>query len=90
MLVGILLKLASIMIVMLSAMLNLVGKILPDVAIDALREIISAVYVLDFFFPVQTLFTVLSFMMLFEMSMLTKTMIVSIINWVRGAGELKV
>lgn len=70
--------------------LDKIGSAMPDQLNSVVQQLIAAIYVFDFIFPVDTLFIVLTYMITFELAMLTKTIVVSIVNWVRGAGELKV
>jgi len=75
---------------MISGLFNGFGSVMPAQVNSAIAEIFQAMYIFNFVFPVDTLYNCLAFMIAFEIMLRTKDMALSVINWVRGTGEIRV
>jgi len=90
MIVSSLIYLAAVMITLVSTISSGLGFLLPDVAESALQEVVNAIYLLDFIFPVDTLLAAIIIIIEFEVAVLLVNSTVSVVNWIRGSGEIKV
>jgi uncharacterized membrane protein YdcZ (DUF606 family) len=81
---------ANIYMTMIATLFNGFGSVMPDQVNEAIEQILQAIYIFEFIFPVSTLFNILSFMIAFEILLRTKDAVISAINWIRGSGELRV
>lgn len=63
---------------------------IPDIVITSITIIYIDVLSLQHHFPVKTLFLAFSIIIGFELTILTVRTTISLINFIRGSGELKI
>jgi len=63
---------------------------IPASSMDVVDSIITGSFVFNGLFPVYTLYKIVTLVLIVEVSFWTMRVAISIFNWIRGAGELKI